>query len=80
MSGLLPSNQLHALMMTYATMLQSVLWLTHLILLGISLSHGGLGLRCLSLHSPAAYIPSVIASDYSSPHSKHLLHSVELFN
>ena len=53
--------------------------MTHLILLGSSLSHGGIGLCCLSRHSPAAYVASVIASDHSSPHSKHQLHSVDLF-
>ena len=46
----------------------------------LSLSCGGLGLCHLSLHSPAAYRASVIASDYSSPHSKHPLLSIDLFN
>ena len=46
----------------------------------LSLSRGGLGLRRLSLHSPAAYIASAIASDCSSPQSKHLLHAIDLFN
>ena len=46
----------------------------------LSLSRGGLGLRRLSLHSPAAYIASVVASDCSSPQSKHLLHAIDLFN
>ena len=46
----------------------------------LSLSRGGLGLRRPSLHSPAAYIASAIASDCSSPQSKHLLHAIELFN
>ena len=44
----------------------------------LSLSCGGFGLRRLSLHSPAAYIASAIASD--SPQSKHLLHAIDLFN
>ena len=38
------------------------------------------GICRLSLHSPAAYITSVIACDYSSPHSKDLLHSFDLLN
>ena len=46
----------------------------------LSLSRGGLGLRRLSLHSPAAYIASAVASDCSSPQSKHLLHVIDLFN
>ena len=46
----------------------------------LSLSRGGLGLRRLSLHSPAAYITSAVASDCSSPQSKHLLHAIDLFN
>ena len=46
----------------------------------LSLSCGGLGLRRLSPHSPAAYIASAIASNCSSPQSKHLLHAIELFN
>eukprot|EP00731_Ephydatia_muelleri_P024447 Em0016g718a len=46
----------------------------------LSLSRGGLGLHRLSLHSPAAYIASVVASDCSSPQSKHLLHAIDLFN
>ncbi|KAL5509663.1 hypothetical protein EMCRGX_G005065 [Ephydatia muelleri] len=46
----------------------------------LSLSRGGLGLRRHSLHSPAAYIASVVASDCSSPQSKHLLHAIDLFN
>ena len=46
----------------------------------LSLSRGGLGLQCLSLHSPAAYIDSAIAYDCSSPQSKHRLHAIELFN
>ena len=46
----------------------------------LSLSRGGLGLRRLSLHSPAAYIASAVASDCSSPQSKHLLHAIDLFN
>ena len=44
----------------------------------LSLSRGGLGLHHLSLHSPAAYIASAIASD--SPQSKHLLHAIDMFN
>lgn len=39
----------------------------------LSLSRGGLRLHRLSLHTPADYIAYVIASDHSSPLSKHLL-------
>ena len=46
----------------------------------LSLSRGGLGLHHLSLHSPAACIASVIASDYCSTNSKHLLDSIDVFN
>ena len=74
---------LHSL---YATVLLSAPWLTHLMQLGskpnlvYNVSRGGLGLCRLSLHSPAAYIASAIASDCSSPQSKHLLHAIDLFN
>ena len=44
-----------------------------------SLSCGGLGLRRLSLHSPAAYIASAIALDCSSSQSKYLLHAIDLY-
>ena len=46
----------------------------------LNLRRRSLGLHCLSLHSPAAYIASAIASDCSSPQSKHLLHAIDLFN
>ena len=47
----------------------------HLVQLG-----RGLGLCRLTLHSPAAYIASAIASVCSSPLSKHPLHAIDLFN
>ena len=46
----------------------------------LSFSQGGLELRCLSLHSSAAYIASRIASGYCSKQSTHLPHSIDLFN
>ena len=70
--------------MMYVTVLLSVPWLTLLTQLGSKpnfLHHGGLGLRRFALHSSAAYIiASVIASDCSSPQSKCLSHSMDLFN
>ena len=46
----------------------------------LSLSRGGLGLPCLSLHSSAVYIASIIASGYCSKQSTHLPNSIDLFN
>ena len=45
-----------------------------------SLSRGGLGLRCLSHHSSAAYIASLTASDSGSNTNHHLLQSLQLYN
>ena len=42
----------------------------------ISLSRGGLGMRSLSLHSPAAFI----ASGYGSPSNNHLSDAIQTFN
>ena len=46
----------------------------------LSLSRGGIGLRCLSLHSSVACIASIIASSYCSKQSTHLPHYIDLFN
>ena len=46
----------------------------------LSLSRGGLGLRCLSHHSSAAYIASLTASDSGSSTNHHLLQSIQLYN
>ena len=46
----------------------------------LSLSRGGLGLRCLSHHSSAAYIASLTASDSGSNTNHHLLQSIQLYN
>ena len=46
----------------------------------LSLSHGGLGLRSLALHSPAAYIASLSASGTASIHSTHLNHALDMYN
>ena len=46
----------------------------------LSLSRGGLGLRCLSHHSSAAYIASLTASDSGSNTNHHLLLSIQLYN
>ena len=44
----------------------------------LSLSRGGLRLRCLSHHSSAAYIASLTASDSGSNTNHHLLQSLQL--
>ena len=46
----------------------------------LSLSRGGLGLRCLSHHSSAAYIASLTASDSGSNTNHHPLESLQLYN
>ena len=46
----------------------------------LSLSRGGLGLRCLSHHSSAAYIASLTAFDSGSSTNHHLLQSIQLYN
>ena len=46
----------------------------------LSLSRSGLGLRCLSHHSSAAYIASLTASDSGSNTNHHLLQSLKLYN
>ncbi|KAL5491295.1 hypothetical protein EMCRGX_G016557 [Ephydatia muelleri] len=46
----------------------------------LSLSRGGLGMRSLMLHAPAAYIASVCSSGYGLQSLTHLTHAVEMFN
>ncbi|KAL5494323.1 hypothetical protein EMCRGX_G015630 [Ephydatia muelleri] len=46
----------------------------------LSLSRGGLGIRSLSWHSPAAYISSLSSSGAVPLSQEHLIHAVELFN
>ena len=46
----------------------------------LSLSRGGLGMRSLMLHAPAAYIASVCSSGYGLQSFTHLTHAVEMFN
>ena len=46
----------------------------------LSLSRGGLGIRSLSRHSPAAYIASLSSSGAVPLSQEHLIHAVELFN
>ena len=46
----------------------------------LSLSLGGLGLRSLALHSPAAYIASLSGSGTASIHSTHLNHTLDMYN
>ena len=46
----------------------------------LSLGRGGLGMRSLSRHSPAAYIASLSSSGAGSLSQEHLIHAVELFN
>ena len=43
-------------------------------------NRGGLGLRCLSHHSSAAYIASLTALDSGSNTNHHLLQSIQLYN
>ena len=46
----------------------------------LSLSRGGLGMRSLSLHSPAAFIASLCSSGYGSPSNHHLSDAIQTFN
>ncbi|KAL5460145.1 hypothetical protein EMCRGX_G033572 [Ephydatia muelleri] len=46
----------------------------------LSLSRGGLGLRCLSHHSSAAYIASLTASDNVSNTNHHFLQALQHYN
>eukprot|EP00731_Ephydatia_muelleri_P009839 Em0005g425a len=46
----------------------------------LSLSRGGLGMRSLSLHSPAAFIASLCSSGYGSPSNHHLSDAIQKFN
>ena len=46
----------------------------------LSLGRGGLGMRSLSRHSPAAYITSLSSSGAVPLSQEHLIHAVELFN
>ena len=46
----------------------------------LSLGRGGLGMRSLSRHSPAAYITSLSSSGAGPLSQEHLIHAVELFN
>ena len=46
----------------------------------LSLSRGGLGMRSLMLHAPAAYIASVCSSGYGLQSLTLLTHAVEMFN
>ena len=46
----------------------------------LSISRGGLGLRCLSHHSSAVYIASLTALDSGSNTNHHLLQSIQLYN
>jgi hypothetical protein len=46
----------------------------------LSLKRGGLGLRSLSCHSPAAYIASFLSTDLSPSSSKHLSSAIGLYN
>ena len=46
----------------------------------LSLSRGGLGLRRVSYHSPAAYLASAVSSGLSYVVCRHLHHSIDLYN
>ncbi|KAL5486630.1 hypothetical protein EMCRGX_G019137 [Ephydatia muelleri] len=46
----------------------------------LSLGKGGLGLRSLSLHSPAAFIASVCSAGYGSHSTSHLSQAIDMFN
>ena len=46
----------------------------------LSLKYGGLGLRPVSLHSCAAYIASVCATDSAMQDNRHLIHGIDTFN
>ena len=46
----------------------------------LSLSRGGLGLRHVSYHSPAAYLASAVSSGLSHEVCRYLHHSIDLYN
>ena len=46
----------------------------------LRLSRGGLGLRSISRHPPAAYIASLSSSGFSTSSQQHLKHAIEAFN
>ena len=46
----------------------------------LSLGKGGLGLRSLSLHSPAAFIASVCSAGFGSHSTSHLSQAIDMFN
>ena len=46
----------------------------------LSLSRGGLGLRSLSHHAPAAFIASLCFSGLGSDSHSHLLQAIDMFN
>ena len=46
----------------------------------LSLSRGGLGLRHVSYHSPAAYLASAVSSGLSYEVRRYLHHSIDLYN
>ena len=46
----------------------------------LSLSRGGLGMRRVSYHSPAAYLASAVSSGLSYEVCRYLHHSVDLYN
>ena len=46
----------------------------------LSLSRGGLGLRCVSYHSPAAYLASAVNSGLSYEVCRYLHNSIDLYN
>ena len=46
----------------------------------LSLSRGGLGLRHVSYHSPAAYLASAVSSGLSCEVCRYLHHSIDLYN
>ena len=56
------------------------LMLHHLHQAELSLSRGGLGLRSISYHSPAAYIASLSSSGFSTSSQQHLKQAVDAFN
>ena len=56
---------------------------TYLSIIGVaqlSLRKGGLGLRSLSLHSPAAFIASLCSGGYGSHSTLHLSQAINMFN
>ena len=46
----------------------------------LSMGRGGLGMRSLTQHSPAAYIASLCLSGFSSLSQHHLASAIQLFN